>query len=359
MKSYIDRLKILINNPRFLLGLFVFLAIPVVVLLLSLLIAPRHPDRLRETVPAPTPIPLKIPENEEIPAPIFQMPPSLLINRLRDISFEFPDQTFPKVVKIYKAIPGAIDPLGAQKMAQALIFNNAPDKRITKTDTILTWKDGQRRLNVHLESGNIEYFNPQGLPVGPGTAPVRVYSPQEVMIAAQDFIRVFSPYSEGLSPSVQDISYYMSGPGAIEEVENFTDGDTFDVPFVQIINNLPIYSQFGSGARARVWFRQDAGVIKVTMRTNEALAAEGERQILTLGEAKRKIEDGEGVIVLYGGKYHGQALPPPTKTVFTHVKLAYFKDNITGFLYPIFIFSGTAAVEDKEERIVVYLLATK
>lgn len=348
-----DRLKTIINNPKVLLALFVFLVIPVVILLLSLLKIAK-PQKPGEALPTPTQIPLKIPEGEEIPTPIIQMPPNVLINMLRDVSFQFPDQSFPAHVKIYKAVPTPIDSFNAQKISESLLFKNAPAKRLTQTDTVLSFKEAQRQLIISLKSGNIEYFNPES------KISTEINSSQEAMIAAKDFIKVFSPYSETLDPNPSDISYYLSSAGDLRKLENFNETDILDIPFIQKVNGLTIYAQFGSGTRAHVWIHKEKGIIKVTLKTNEVLAAEGEDQVLSLNEAKNKIEEGAGTIVLYGEDYHGKTLPPPIKTIFTTVKLAYFKDNLTNFLYPIFVFSGTAQTNDGgEEKIIVYLPAAK
>jgi hypothetical protein len=75
-----------------------------------------------------------------------------------------------------------------------------------------------------------------------------------------------------------------------------------------------------------------------------------------LGEAKKKISQGEGIIALYGSGDFSN-LPPPEKTLFTNVVLAYFEDNINNTLYPVFVFEGLATTSSGELKIVVYLPA--
>jgi len=346
-----DKIRSIMRSPKVLLILFLFLVVPVMVLLLSLL-KPAVPIRGARDFLSPTPVPLKIPEGEEIPMPTIQTPPNLLINRLRDISFQIPDQSYPTRVKLYKTAPTPIDPQRAEEIADSLLFKNEPLKRVTQADTILSWTNEQGQLIFYLGTGNMEYFSSQS------NTSLPLNSPQEAMVRAKDFLKTFSPYSKSLDPAPSDVSYYLSSPGDLKKVEDFNEGDTIDVPFVQKVNGLPIYAQFGSGARTHVWINKAGGIIKVSLKTQEALIAEGESQILSFDEAKRKIEEGEGTIVLYGEAYHGNSLPPPTTTTFSSARLAYLKDA-SNFLYPIFVFSGIATVEGAEEKIVVYLPAIK
>lgn len=347
-----DTIRSIVRNPKALLISLLFLVIPIIVLLFAL-IKPGTPKSGPQDVLPPTAVPLKIPDEEEIPMPTIQIPPNLLINRLRDISFQIPTQSFPSKVKFYKTAPASIDPSEAIKIAGLLLFKNDPQKRIIQADTILSWTNEQGQLIFYLESGNIEYFSSQNRPSPP------LNSPQEAMIRAKDFLKTFSPYSESLDPEPSNISYYLSSPGDLKIVEDFNEGDIIDVPFVQKVNGLPIYAQFGSGARAHIWTNKTGDIIKASLKTRETLIAEGESQLISFDTAKKKIEGGEGAIVLYGEGYHGNPLPPPTVTAFSSTRLAYLKDTSTGFLYPIFVFSGTATVEGHKEKIIVYLPAIK
>lgn len=346
-----ERLKSIIQNPKILLISFLFLIVPVMIILLALFKTTKRPEP-RKTFATPTPIQLEEPK-KEVPAPNIQTPPNLLINRLRDVSFQISGGSFPTQLKLYKTTPRPIESQKANSIAASLTFKKEPEKRISQTDTVLVWQDGLRQLIVHLETGTVEFFNPQS------SSSLIINSPQEAMIKASDFLKTFNPYSESLSPDPQNISYYLSSPGDLKKTKNFEEADTFDIPFIQKVDNLPVYAQFGSSARAHAWVNKTGNIVRVSLRTQEIPLAEGTGQIISFDEAKKKIIEGEGTIVLYGEEYQGEPLPPPIKTTFASALLAYLKDSLNNSLYPIFVFSGIALVNDTEIKIMAYLPALK
>lgn len=346
------KIKSLLENPKVIILIFLVILIPVITLLLSLL---RPDDKItpKKSYLTPTPIANKIPQDEIIPTPEIKLPPSVIINKLRDVSFQLPPREFPDKLKLFKTTNTQVETEKALEIARLLGFENEPQKRVTQTNTSLSWTENRGQLIFYLESGNIEYLN---------TDPKQdmvVENSEDAISIAKNALKLLSPYTESLQPDQPNISYYLSSRGDLTKVENFNRADTLEIPFRQNINGIPVFGQYASVAPTHVFIKKRGGLVRISHKNSETITAEGEKNLLSLAEAKERILKGEGTIVLYGQAYHGSELPPPIQTVFNSVELAYFKDSENEFLYPIYVFSGTASVDNRGEKIVVYLPALR
>lgn len=324
------------------------------ILLLALTITKREArPQIPSSLPTPTPIPLEIPEEALIPTPRIQSPPNVLINRLRDITFSYGQVSIPRKIKLFKSEPTPVDPVSAKKIASELSFAGEGLTRNTQAGQAVFWQQGTRQIIFYLESGNVEYSSPQTL------TPKKDSTLDELIRSSIDFLKIFSTFSEGLAPDPSRVSWFLSGPGELKVAENFEEADIIDIPFVQRVDGLSIFYQFGSNARGHVWINKSNQVLKVSLRSTDRLVGQREEDTLTIDEAERKIIEGQGIIVFYGSPYHEETLPPPLKTDFSRAEVGYLKDNLNNLLYPVFVFEGNAFLEDREGKISVYLPALR
>lgn len=312
----------------------------------------KEGEQLKESIITPTTVPIRIPAKAQIPAPKIQIPTTVLVNRLGNVSFSLSNNPFPKKTNLYGITPFPISPSNAKIIAQALFFTNEGRLISTNNGNALVYQEGVKNLIFYLEAGNIQYSS--SITFGARSALIQ----EEIIDIAQNYLKKFYPYSQNLTPDPSS-TIYFAGTGDVSEVKKFEDADVYDIPFVRRVSNLPIFAQFGSHAQAHVWIDRSKQIQKLTLNTQDTLTTSQGREIISIDEAKNKIIKGEGTIVSYGSIGQYNALPVPDRTIFTTVDLGYLRDTSNRSLYPIFVFKGSAFANDREEPIVVYLPAFK
>lgn len=321
-----------------------------VIVMFAFFIAPKGKITVKGPFPTPTNSPGKIPETIEIPKPNIKTPPSIINgSTLGNITFSILNIFYPKKLAVFTSRHQTITQTQAEKIANNLSFN-VPGKESTKKNgKVLSFIQEDKSLIFYLDIGNIQFSSDN-------TSTDRtVKSADEAIKIAKDFLNNFEPFNKTLAVDQKSIVYYKGG-NEVVAVSSFNDADIYDIPFIESVNGITIYSQYGSAATAHVWVDRSGKVIKVTMNTPQQIIATRDENILSLNGAKTKILNGEQAVVKYGDNVN-QLLPIPKNTNFSTVNLGYLKDPTNNTLYPIFVFNGTSTTGSGDQEITVYLPA--
>ncbi len=332
-------------NPFILIIVFILFVIFILVSLLSILKFPVNQNG-KKIIASPS-APREIPQNETIPTPDLQPPASVSTNKYGEVSFIDTQSSFPDSLPIYKTSPTQVAPSTAAVAAKNLGFDGIANIQDTKQGKALFWQNDTESIIFYIEIGNIQYF-------GPSKNTARINSPSDAAVAAQTFFLKLNPLGLKMTPDLNSSSYILS-----ESVtDSFEKATSIDVPFVQKINNLTIYSQFGNNSDAHIIITKDGLVDKAFINTPPTLNESRTQKILTLEAAKQAIANGYGTFVTYGTS-DDINLSIPDKTIISNISLGYFRDNKNNTLYPIYVFSGTSHAQGLTKNAVIYLPAAK
>ncbi|HVT00701.1 MAG TPA: hypothetical protein VHE53_00530 [Patescibacteria group bacterium] len=342
--------KIKTINPKILLIIFLFLITVILMAFLSLLIGPKRSNKTIPESLTPTPVQEQIPEDAEIPTPIIQNPASVITNNLGQVSFSVLNLSIPKEMNIYSAEPAPIDQTTADSIAQKLGIETKGKITTTTNGDAMSFSDKSINLIFYLTSGNTQYFNSLA-----STNQTQGKNLNDLQNTSKNFMDLFSPLSDGLIIDEKNTSF-ITGSGDTESVPSFDQATIINIPFIQTVDGLPLYSQFGSNTQGSVSINKNGQILRVILNTKQILLAKKSIPTLTLDAAKKAVINGNAVIAKYGTD-NEVSLPNPQSTLFTKVSLGYLRDTTAKLLYPIFIFEGVATTGGQNYPITIYLTA--
>ncbi|MDO8487150.1 MAG: hypothetical protein Q7S45_02580 [Candidatus Curtissbacteria bacterium] len=302
---------------------------------LTILIFLRYQSSNKETPPV------------VIPGPTIVLPPDVAKPKIANISFQFKDPSLPDKVNVYK-VNYTLDGKFANQVAATFSFQNQPETtNDAQGNTTMTWENpgGSERLSITLENGLVQYTaSPtHGKPdIGQPPLPT-ITSKEQAAILANSFLRNHNLLAPGLSPST--VLPFISSEGKyINLVADLSKAKLFQVNFSATLGNNRIYYQFANDAPVSVWLDNFQSPTKVVYQYPIPLTEKPtQKPIITIDQAKSKLEQGEGTIVNFE-----PGIPDPKSTeamqsaTLTDAQLAYFDDSRSGFLQPILVFKGEA-----------------
>ncbi len=336
-------------NPKILLGISSLLVLLLLIILFSFLVSLKSQPN-NEGGATPTLVSRQIPPDEIIPTPEIYNPPSVVINRYGDVSYGLIQSDFPKTIDIYVFSPANIKDSDIGVISSRLGFKNQPQSEETQSGKAITYNDSGKSVVFYLSAGNIQYVDIQ-----PNNTR-NIKSKKQLEELSSDFIQRIAPYAKGLEINTEEITYNI-GEGDVTRVLNFDEATYFDIPYSQKINNLLVLNQFGSTAQAHIIIGQDGMVQKALLNVSDNLLATKKGKLITIQEAKQKVEKGEGVIAQLGEQNQLDQPTVPQRTLIKNISLSYFKDFKNKTMYPIFVFSGTSTTEAGDLPITIYLPA--
>lgn len=345
------------NIPKTALVLIIFVLF--IIVAVSLLLGGKVKTPSSQNLPLPT----------VIPSPKIALPPGVPKTTLRTISYQLPNTELPQSAAVYKVAAYGVDKNWASDVASSFGLTSPPTTSSdNQHNTILTWADetGDQLLLITLELGYVEYTNnaPQLKRDLGASPPPTIDQVGQAATIAQNFLKKHTLLAPNLIPRLSDTQYFISSSTHLQQTKNFTSANLFVISFVRQVDGHDVYQQFANIAQATVWVDKYQKVKKLTF-AYPILSDQTKRTaaLLSLTEAKTKLEAGEGTIVNFNpGEPDIKATTDPKSATLTKVSVSYFDDRTTGILQPILVFEGKASYSingPQDQPIVIYLPALK
>jgi len=301
-----------------------------------------------------TPIPLNSSTSgSKIPIPEIKSSPLLQTSQLGTVTFSLSNVSFPASLTTYKVLSYGIDPAQAQNIAKSFSLNTPPQ---IIDNNLYVWvsEDTTKSLSAYLDSGLLIYTN--SLIPGQGDTSISIMrSDSDIKRVAENFLQKQTYLGKDLTI---DKILYHKGEEISQPVKDISSATFFEVTLKRTINSIPIFYQYATSDSASVII-SSLGIVRKFSYVFLSYQPFDNRQLLPIEEAKQKIQNGEGTIVSYGDN-HGADVSSLLSTNINSVELAYLNDNTTGFLSPIFVFTGTAnSPTSTNVPIVIYLPALR
>lgn len=344
------------NNSRL---VFIILALcAIVTITMIVLINLPRKDTATNSLPVlyPTSVPAQgrtvFPSNP--PYPAFQSDTSKF-QYLGDILYNFPPGfSLPTKMAGYSVDSYSITEAQAISLARTFGMNDSPEAVSTNDEQTLTWVTGEERLSVSLQSGYIEYVNTK-IPAKSSSV-VKLTRKEEVLERTQSFLKAHGLVFSDISPSTNDVSYFIDDGIEPAETETFDDANLFSVSLVRKLDGIPVVPGFGHESQSVIWLNTFGNITKLSFLY--AAVQRGSIQPLMKLETAQGAVPKEGVTVHLGKGDESVEQEDMATTTFTSVSLGYFDDRSAHLFYPIFIFRGSAVSRSGETYdITVYLPA--
>ena len=302
----------------------------------------------------PTPIlPRGYVPGSKIPTPAIKKAPSLQTNKLGAVTFLLPGVSFPADLTIYKIESSSIGQAQAQDIAKSFSINTAP-QIINSSLYIWISENKMKSLTAYLDSGLLIYTNAQTR-AKEDFAIISIKSDDDIKRVANDFLQ--KQYYLGKDLVIDKILYHKGGE-LLPPATDISSATSFEVILKRVLNNVSLFYQYGTSSSVSVVI-DTLGIVKKFSYVFLSYQGLEKRQLLSIEEAKQKIQNGEGTIVSYGDN-QGVNIPPLLSTNINSVDIAYLGDRTTGFLVPIFVFTGISnSLTTANNPIVIYLPAMR
>ncbi|MCL5113932.1 MAG: hypothetical protein M1372_02060 [Patescibacteria group bacterium] len=284
----------------------------------------------------PTPVlPSNFVPGSKIPTPVIKRAPSLQTNKLGTVIFSLPTVSFPADLTIYKTEGSGIDQTQAQNIANSFSINITPQ---TINPNLYVWnsEDRMKSLTVYLDSGLLIYTNAQARGKEDASI-VSIKSDDDIKKVTNDFLQKQRYLGKNL---VINKILYHRGEEQSSTIRDPSSATSFELTLKRVLNNVPLFYQYGTSSSASI-IMDTLGMVRRFSYVFISYQGLEKRLLLSIEEAERKIQNGEGIIVSYGDN-QGANIPPLLSTNINSVSIAYLDDRTTGFLVPIFVFTGTS-----------------
>lgn len=332
----------ILSFKKRLLIIFLFCIFLIIVLLLSLFAKKQTLPSITQN-PTPTLVPVENPNNSTtgtIGSKI-ETAPSVPDNSLGNISFNVTSNTIPASGVIYTQAPSSI-PANIISAIQSKLLPGADEKIInTPQGQVLFAQQDGKNLTIYLYSRTIVFTDPSPAPTNQQTS---------LEQKATDFIKSLTLPIEPIPLVTQ---YFLNKAGDLETADQ-SSGNVADVSFTETVKGLMVFRQYGSAARAHVWF-SNGNVTKFTYVYSPVYEPKNSIPIPKIEDAEKEIMALKGTIVGLGQYYQQTTVKNIDKTVFTSVAVGYFNSGSDDLLSPIFIFKGTSTSQGTSYPITVYL----
>lgn len=260
----------------------------------------------------------------------------------RDIAINFvTERKFPNKAFVYKINRPKNSAEEAAALAKKFGFSGKPDS----TEPFL-WKSGQRQVSIQSDLSQINYQDLGVKPVAGGLDELGLKNTAKKFLA-----------DKGLSLASFVINekarYFGTSAAHLEEVDNFEQASFVGINFDFKVDGLYVFSDSPFRLLATVILNKEGQIFKASYYQ------------LRLGEKAeypvKNREDTAGVLASQGRLIdidpEGEKLIQSdliTRLIVEDAFLAYFLDNDSGYIQPIFIFRGRGLLEDYATDAVIY-----
>lgn len=272
-------------------------------------------------------------------------------NQLGTITFNDPQSSFPATAPTYRLSDIQVPDESVTKLVSALGFtgngSTIPDANNTTT---LMWSTSEKTLHINQRYGLISYSSTRKNSGSP------ISSEEQIVSAATSFLRENGIPLNDASPVV---SYYKATQYELGQVATFTEADTYIVSFPFTLNSTPVYSQGGGVTGTFVTVTKSGAIQKVVIQ-HPFPADSRTYPLASLSEIRNRIENGQGVVVLFQGESSG--IPPSiklTRTTITDIHLGYLVDPASYYIYPITLAQAEGTDGISFYPMTVYVLPSK
>lgn len=345
--------------PKKILAVILFL-VSIVVILLVIVFLPQ-PTQTPPSQPSfllPTPYAGVAEFAEKPPLPILERQ----ITNTPQIIWNITNPNLKTSARIYKTQYVILGDRAAE-IAKRFGFTTQPEifeNPILKSTTA-TWMNAEQDqiLSITQTSGYIEYLNNviQGKADVDSKPLPRIESRTQVVENARNYLSSHGLLPPGITTSANNVRLFNETQSHPEEVDEFPNATLYQAVFIQQVDTVPIYVQYGSPLDISVWLTNTNIVKKVSFFYTQIIGRSPSYRLFNFAQIKVQLETGNGLFYTLGS--NGELIDNPnfSSVQFNSIQLVYVDDRTSGYIHPYFLLKGSDNATGNEVR--AYLSAVQ
>lgn len=258
--------------------------------------------------------------------------------------------------RIYKT-QYAISENQSAAIARQFGFTSQPEMFVNEfTDsTTATWTNFPKGLTLSITqtTGYIEYLNNviQGKADIDSKPPQTLESQTQVAENARTFLSSHGLLPPNVSTSTNNVKLFNETQHHPEEVDSFPNATLYQVVFIQQVDNIPVYIQFGNPLDISVWMTNTNIVKKISFFFTQVIGGSNPQPLLTFNQIQKQIDSGNGIIYAIGDEGILLEDAALNSIELTSIQLVYLDDRTSGYLHPYYLLKGQETTTNNEVRI--------
>ncbi|MBP7832571.1 MAG: hypothetical protein KA035_02250, partial [Candidatus Levybacteria bacterium] len=184
-----------------------------------------------------------------------------------------------------------------------------------------------------------------------------VETPEDVVSGAKKILKDFKINTSETDMNAPVIKYFKEYSEEPEFTQNFNESSIFMVSFPKTLNGKTLYKQFGEAVYTSVVFDRLYTVKQITYYIFQTQQIQPPTKLISTPDFRKIINEGKGTV-----RQPYSLQNPVESAIFnlTQAKEGYLLESQSPYIIPIFIASGTVAINNQEaQEAVIYTLAAQ
>lgn len=334
----------------FLLCIFFILLVPVVWGVIRSGSTTQNPDR-------------NAPQKKIIPFPTYIPKPEIISDSTPtdsevNVVWEVDEKNLPTESNFYSIPEVGVDAPGANLIAQKFGFTGT-SKTLSSQNPILTWTNGGKAIQIHLDSGFVIYTSSEirGKSDTDGQVRKEISTDEEAIAIADAFIQPLGLSSENLS-LVQNNIKYITTEGEIDPSLNEDAEYSYQITYSYQLEGNPIYLQRGNNEVVRIVVDRLGTVSQLQYWNFVPFLADRKVGLIPFSDIKSGIINGSYQYSFLGVE---DVITPPEISLLriSGISFGYLYDFSSPYFFPVYILTGTGTSSEKTSPLTITVPAIK